>query len=55
MHRHRFGKPATRYLTYNLAHLENLVNPEQDYHDYHGHACQDDQVSLIVPLPGLGL
>ena len=25
----------------------NLANPEQDYH---GHACQDDQVFLIVPL-----
>ena len=26
---------------------------EQDLHDLQGHACQDDQVCLIVPLTGL--
>ena len=31
-----------------------LANHEQDLQDFHGHACQDDQVSLIVPLPRLG-
>ena len=29
----------------------NRDNPAPDFHDYHGPACQDDQVSLIVPLP----
>ena len=49
------GDPELQFSAPNLANLVNRVNPEQDYHDYQGHACQDDQVSLIVPLPGLGI
>ena len=37
----------------DLQDLQEKTRHEQDLHDLQGHACQDDQVFLIVPLTGL--